>query len=534
MTEDMARSRTAVLDLGSNSFHVLVAEIDGHSLSPVLRSRQMLHLGRQVEREGKLGDAARRAAADTAAHLADLARRAGATQVVAIATSAIRDAADRAATLDAMRTATRLDVQVIDGDEEARLSHLGACMAVALDDDPALVIDFGGGSMECAVGPRWAAQRTISVALGASRLSALVTSDPPSTHDLAVIDARIDRATEHLGEVIGDLPATTVLIGGTVRAIARLIAAQTGRWLPSSVNKMPLTADDMARLAADLTHANLEQRSALAGMSSRRADHLHVAAHTLSRVMRNLGLHEVIISDWGLREGVIVDHAMTPHATDPHDLPLPAAALRQAEIERIHTTMAPTDRHGPHIANLAGQIFDQTVALHNLDADDRDLLTFAATLHLIGRVVNLRRQQDHGAYLVEHAEMRGFSPNECGMLSTLVRFHPSRAIAAHWPAYSAMSEADQRRTRTLLALLQLADTLDAAHDQAVTDIHVKVDIAARRLIVDTGAATPHITAADLDRRTALLADDFGLTVELTSDAPSSPPQAAQRRSPDPA
>jgi exopolyphosphatase / guanosine-5'-triphosphate,3'-diphosphate pyrophosphatase len=502
--------RASVLDLGSNSFHVLVADLDEGRVTPVLRQREMLHLGAVVARHGTVPDEHRRRAVDTVAHLAELARRAGATEQHAVATSALRDADDGAEVIAELAAAAGTEIRVLDGFEEARVGYLGVRAAVAVRAEPVLVLDLGGGSLELTVGAGSEVRWSTSVPLGASRLSTLVEADPLRGREVAILQERVDR---HLDPIVDTLrrqaPSTTIAVGGTVRAMARIAARERAAWLPSTLNQLRVTTDELEDLRDELVGLDLEGRTAIPGMKDRRADHLHVAAIVLTRVLERLGTTTVTISDWGLREGLLLDaHGLTG-VSDPD-------ALRHREIERLRTTFSPDDPHPVHVAHLAAGVFDGTVALHGLGAHDRGLLLAAARLHSIGEALALRRQHVHGAYLVEHAELRGFDPEELAILTTLVRYHPSRGIDATFPPFASLDEAARTRTRHLLALLQVADGLDRARDQAVQEVVARTHDGVVELELSGGRL--HITSQELARRTALFSSSYDVEVRVIDRA----------------
>jgi exopolyphosphatase/guanosine-5'-triphosphate,3'-diphosphate pyrophosphatase len=502
--------RCAVLDLGSNSFHVLVADLDERAVTPVLREREMLHLGRVVATHGHVPAEDRQRARTTVAHLAELARRSGASEVLAVATSALRDADDGAAVIAELSEAAGTEVEVLPGLEEARLAYLGVRAAVAVRSEPVLVLDLGGGSLELAVGVgdrlAWAA----STPLGASRLSALVERDPPRKRELKALVQTVDDALDPLVDVVrSHTPGTVVAVGGTVRALARVAAADEAVWLPTSVNQLTIATDELVAIRDRLTALDLDGRLEVPGMKERRADHLHVAAVVVARVVERLGLGAVTVSDWGLREGLLLSR---------HGLASPAGAaeLRAAAIERLRTTFAADDPHPGHVSHLARQLFDDTRELHGLGDVDRELLSHAASVHAIGEALALRRQHEHGAYLVQHAELRGFDPAETALLTTLVRFHRSRGIDRRYPPFAALSAGEKDRATRLLALLQVADGLDRAHDQAVTAVDATV--ADGRLRLELEGDGLHVTTEELERKTRLAARTFEVDVEVVDRA----------------
>lgn len=459
--------RTSVLDLGSNSFHVLVADVHSEGyVDPVLRERDMLHLGRVVADHGHITDEALERVLDSVAHLSELARRAGAGQQLAVATSALRDAANSREVLARIEATAGHPVRVLPGFEEARMAYLGVRAAMGVSPGGLGVLDLGGGSLELAVGTRRQPDLVTSSNLGVSRLSALVTEDPISKSDRKRLRTTVASELELSGGAFDThLPPRVVAVGGTVRAMARVVAAADRPWMPMTLNRFPLTVDRLEELRDQLCALDQGDREDVKGMKTRRADHLHIATIILVEVLRHLDVEALEVCDWGLREGVLLDAADTQLAPSPQE-------LKDREVRRLHDAFTPGDDHDPHTAELAVQLFDLTSSLHGLGEDQRRILHQAAMVHDIGQSLALRRHHKHGAYIVEHAELRGFSPDECAQLVALVRFHSSRGIKDKHAAVRSMGAERRQATHVLLALLQAADVLDRTRDQTVTGLRL--------------------------------------------------------------
>jgi exopolyphosphatase / guanosine-5'-triphosphate,3'-diphosphate pyrophosphatase len=498
--------RCSVLDLGSNSFHVLVADLDGTSLVPVEREREMLHLGRVVAQHGRVPEEHVVRAEATVAHLSALARRSGSEQHLAVATAALRDAEDGADVLARLSAAAETEVRVLSGQEEARLGYLGVRAGVALRDEPVLVLDLGGGSLELTVGTGAEVAWSTSLPLGVSRLSALVDTDPPRRRELTAVRRRVEEELgPHTSAIVTAGVRTAVAVGGTVRALARVVAAEEGVWLPASLNQIELDVGELERVRDELLGLDLAARSALPGMKDRRADHLHLAALILTEVLGTLEVERVTVSDWGLREGLLLDAngVTAPPAADE---------LRRAEIARLRTTFPTDPAHLDHVTMLARSLLHGTGTVCGLDARDGELLEHAAQLHDIGETLALRRHPVHGAYLVANAELRGFSPAETAILATLVRAHRSRGIDPSYPPFAALSAEDQDRVRRLLPLLQLADRLDRTRDGAVHAVRVAVEDG-HVTVAPVGSDVP-AAPLDLDRVARLFRTTYGVDLRI--------------------
>jgi len=499
--------RLSVLDLGSNSFHVLVADLlDDGTVVPVGREREMLHLGAAVARHGHIPDDDRDRAVAVVTHLTELAGRLGAEERLALATSAFRDATNGQQVVDAMSQATGTAIRIIDGDEEARLAYRGARASVAVTDEPQLVLDLGGGSLELVIGHGPQVLWTTSVDVGVSRMSTTLPDDPPRRKHIDALRQTVRKAVRpHRGAVRDHRPAGVVAVGGTIRALARIIAADEGTWLPATINQLPIAASEVAAMRDRLVRMAPEDREDVPGMKDKRADRIHVAATILASALEALQVEEFVLSDWGLREGVLLEAvgAITPPS---------AEALRQREVERMRAQFTPADPHLAHVADLAVQLFDGTRDLHGMDDADRDLLWYGAGLHDIGESLALRGHHKHGAYLLEHAELRGFGPTETAMLCSIVRFHKSRGLSTDFVPYGSLRKRDQRRVEKMVALLQVADGLDRARDQAVRTLEVRHDGDTVDVLLRGNGL--HVAEAEVERKTALFERLMGVDLQV--------------------
>lgn len=504
--------RLSVLDLGSNSFHVLVADLDGDGgVVPVAREREMLHLGAVVAAHGHVPDPERRHAVEVVAHLTELAGRLGAERRLAVATSALRDARNGADVVAEMAAATDTPIRVIDGEEEARLAYRGVRASVATDAEPLLVLDLGGGSLELVVGRRDEVTWSTSLDLGVSRLSAMARRDPPKKGQMRALREHVRDAVRPLRDVVADLaPADVVAVGGTIRALARVVAAEDRTWLPATLNQYAIPTGEIAGLRDRLADMDVDERAGLPGMKARRADRAHVAATILATTLESLHLDGFVVSDWGLREGVLLETAGAATPPTPSD-------LRRREVERLQATFMPDDPHSAHVADLAVVLFDGTQPLHGMDTVDRELLWCGAALHDVGASLALRRYHQHGAYLLEHAELRGFSPTDTALLCSMARFHTSRGLSTTFPPYGSLRKRDRRRADAMVALLQLADGLDRARDQSVRDLEVHLGDGVVEVWL-RGAAL-QVARTEVDRTTQLFARTFDVDVQVHQEVP---------------
>jgi exopolyphosphatase/guanosine-5'-triphosphate,3'-diphosphate pyrophosphatase len=309
--EGAERRRLAVLDMGSTSFHLLVADVTPSGrLRPVDRERRQLRLGSVVAVNGHVPEAIGDLAVRTARRLRRLADRFGAERIAAVATAALRDADNGAALAARIAEAVGTPVRLLSGEEEARLMFAAFRRRVLLPRHaPALGVDLGGGSLELVVGDeeRVAWERTLP--LGVARLhSELARHDPLDPQEARRVAERVRAAVDPLvPEIRRFAPALCVLSGGTARALAHLAVAQRGLRPARSINELTLGAAELRRLTDLLVASSHEKRLRLPGMRRRRADLLPVGALILCALAEAVGVEDCTVPDGGLREGVLLE-----------------------------------------------------------------------------------------------------------------------------------------------------------------------------------------------------------------------------------
>jgi exopolyphosphatase/guanosine-5'-triphosphate,3'-diphosphate pyrophosphatase len=306
-----ASVRIAVLDLGSTSFHLLVADAtpDG-GIERVLREREMLRLGALIgERGGRVPEEVCARAVETARQLGEAARRAGADLLLPIATAAIREASNGPEVAERIGAAIGVPARLISGIEEARLTFSAFRHRLAVGPRLALGLDLGGGSLQIITGDDRDLRWETSLPLGTTRLHAeLVASDPMTRDERRAIRARVrERLADYREAIERWTPQPAIGAGGSLRALARIAAGEDGRDPEASLRGRFLEAGRISELARRLARSSQEERLRMPGMGRRRADLVPTGAVILDTVVDALRLRGLTVSDWGLREGVILE-----------------------------------------------------------------------------------------------------------------------------------------------------------------------------------------------------------------------------------
>ena len=464
--------RIAAFDLGSNSFHLLIADArpDG-TFEPVVTDKEMLRLGSTVAATGEIGPEGAAAAVDVIRRFRAMAESQRADEIVACATAAFREAADSLTVVDRIETEAGVKVRVISGREEARLIFDAVRTSVVIDPGPALALDLGGGSLEVMIGDGRGLDWATSLKLGVARLTAeQVRSDPLSSGDARRVTAAVSKALSRvLPEIEKRRPRVAVGSSGTLETLIRLAATRRDGKVPVSVNQLSVRDRDIDSVGAWLLAMTSAERGALPGVDARRADLLPTGALLLTTFLEVTGVDEIVGCEWALREGMVLD-AIGHHTRAEWD-PDPKAIRRDSVLNlcrRYRTNQA----HAAKVARLAVELFDGMSVIHDLTPADRELLELGALLHDVGEYVSTDGHDRHTAYLIQNGRLRGFRPSEIDVLSCLGRFHKRGTPKATFEPFARMKEAKQRRVTQLVALLQVADGLDRSHGGPVRDVHV--------------------------------------------------------------
>lgn len=300
--------RLGVLDIGSNTVHLLVVDAhQGAAPLPAWKSKISLRLAEHLGADGRIDDGAVDDLVDFARQAQATAEDLGVTEFLAFATSAIREAPNGLDVIERVREGAGLDVEVLSGPDEARLTFLAVRRWFGWSAGRILVLDIGGGSLELASGADEEPDVALSLPLGAGRLTReFLDGDPPK--DKQVREAR-RHARAALGAVAGQIlragePRITVATSKTFRQLARIAGAA-----PSSEGfhvRRTLTRDDVHLWMPKLADMTAAERSRLPGVSESRAPQLLAGAIVAEAAMDLLGVEQLEIGPWALREGVIL------------------------------------------------------------------------------------------------------------------------------------------------------------------------------------------------------------------------------------
>jgi exopolyphosphatase/guanosine-5'-triphosphate,3'-diphosphate pyrophosphatase len=507
--------RVAAVDLGSNSFHLVIADVhpDG-SFTPVSAEKEMLRLGDVVTREGHIPRDAADAAVATMRRFRLLAEAAGAAEILACATSALRTATNGDEVLDRIEAEAGVDADAIDGQEEARLIYTAIRAAVAIEPAPAVCFDLGGGSLEIMVGDNGELAWATSERLGVGRLTTeFVHSDPISKADRR-------RLRQHIVSVLGPCavevgafePKMAIGSSGTIEDLAHMIAARRTAEVPHTLHHLTFTRSELDALRDDLLAATSAERRKFEGLDTKRVDLIVAGAEVMAVAMELFEVEEMTVSEWALREGMVLD-AIGRH--DPADWSDDPLTIRRASVMALARRCNWPAAHSRAVADLALGLFDGLRDLHGLGDDDREILEYAALLHDIGEHVAHEGHDRHAAYLVRNGRLRGLSPEAVTDLTALVRWHRRGDPKSGDDLVGELSDDQRDRIRRLCAILRIADGLDRGRKQHVTSVQVRVG-PELVLIHVRASGDPELELWGARRKRELFERVFKREIELTA------------------
>jgi exopolyphosphatase/guanosine-5'-triphosphate,3'-diphosphate pyrophosphatase len=467
-------AKLAVIDIGTNSIHMVMAEVLPDASYKILdRFKDMTRLGNGAFATRRLSDEAVARALEVLRTLVTLARNKGFDHIVAVATSAVREARNGGDFVDLIAEQTGLRVRVISGSEEARLIFLGVKHSIALPDGPTMVVDVGGGSVELIVGNRDGMIHSKSLKLGAIRLAEqYVPKTPPSDSMLRSLEEAV---TSQLKAALGSFRTKTfaslVATSGMAGNLGEVIyQRRTGRPMPQH-NLATVALKDIRVLEAELARSSVKARLTIPGLDPKRVDTLLPATVVLRCLLELSGLDEMTLCDKAIREGVIYDYIVRHREGLKAESDIPDVRRRNV-IGLARRCQAP-EVHSLHVAGLALRLFDQTKRVHRLGQQERSWLEYAAVLHDIGYLINPRQHHKHAYYLIKHSDLGGFTADEIDVVANVARYHRRATPTVKHEGFGGLSPRLKGVVKTLAALLRIADALDRTHFAVVQTVHVK-------------------------------------------------------------
>jgi exopolyphosphatase/guanosine-5'-triphosphate,3'-diphosphate pyrophosphatase len=460
--------KIATIDLGSNSFHMLIANVLGQSFETLLRERLPIQIGKTALVSGRLDPEAMERSVRCMQEFRRLAMARQVERTFAVATSAIRESENGEEFIHRIGKATGMAVRAISGREEARLIYLAVRQNIDFRGRKALLVDIGGGSVEITVADSTKIHFTTSQKLGFLRLhNRCVSSDPMDAHDRRSLnDLLISSLSTPLAAVRKYRPEMIVATSGMATTLLRIVQRQQ-----PALEKSTIVAKDQLLSVLEIAlKAKLSQRVNKLDMDVSRAEYFPIALLCLDAILKGVGAEEFIVSPDSLREGLVYDFIAQNNKVLSKGKEESSGGPGYAAVLDLASRCAYPREHSHKVAHIADQIFQQTRDLHGLGEDDARLLKHASILHDIGYHISYNKHHKHGAYLIMNCELSAFMPEEREMLAQLVRYHRGAKPKPSHEAFAALPKKSQKKIKYLSAILRIADSLDRSHSQLADEV----------------------------------------------------------------
>jgi len=484
-TQDMV----AAVDLGSNSFHMVVARIDNDQLVMVDRLRESVRLGEGLNKDKSLNRKVGERALDCLSRFGQRLRGLPATSVRAVGTNTMRQIADGGEFLRSAEKALGHSIEIIAGAEEARLVYLGVAHGLAAGEDTRLVIDIGGGSTELILGQGMQPGRRDSLYMGCVSMSKLMFSDGRITEDAmssamlrAALEIRPVKQTYN-----ADKWQTAVGSSGTIRAIRSVVV--TNGWSDEGI-----TAASLKKLRKKLIAAGHIDDIELEGLSDERRPVFAGGVAVLSALFDALGIERLQVSDLALREGLLYELVGYIQHQD----------VRGRTVDSLCQRFGTDEDQAQRVEVTATALLAQVARDWDLSNNDNALmLSWACRLHEIGLSLSHSGFHKHGAYILANADLPGFSRRQQARLSALVRNHRRKLANS---VFKELPKNLAESTLRLCILLRLAVLMHRGRSRDHKPM-LYLDVSERKIRVtfpDNWLADHPLTRMELEREAEYL------------------------------
>lgn len=505
--------RVAAIDIGSNSVRQIVADVspDG-TIRVVDEMKAAPRLGAGLTEANDLDDAAMERAIEAITRMHTLAGQIGATRIEAVATSAVRDAANGAAFIQRLRAATGLRVRLLSGQQEARLSFRSALAHFELGDGRAVVMDIGGGSLELALSADGLVDTLESLPFGAIRMTETHLSKGSGRKQVKALRRAVREGLR------GQLPfrewrgAQCIGSGGTFTNLAGMYLARQGIATARTVHGAAIARVDLEHLLEWLQDMPPEERMTVDGLNPARADIIVAGLAVAAETMARFESREVVVSAYGIREGLLLETArVLPAIVDP-------GVARERSVRELAERSHYEEPHARQVQRLALQLFDALGPRLGCEAGDRQILADAALLHDIGYHISFNKHHKHSYHLVLHADFLGMTPEEQVAIANIARYHRGAPPKKKHRNFGPLDGGIRERIKRLAAILRVADGFDRGHVAVVKRIKVRWLERALRLTPIPTSATRSLRLElwGASRKSDLLERVAGVPVEIVA------------------
>ena len=453
------------VDIGTNAIRLLVVRINPNfSYTIISQEKEVIRLGEEEFKDNMLKPEAIGRAIFVCGKFANLARTYGASEIIAVGTSAIREAQNQCEFIQKLHENTGLNVNVISGQEEARLIWLGVSSGIDIGDQKAIFIDLGGGSTEIAIGNQHQYFYLNSLRLGAIRLTSKFIGEGWTGPIQTETYKKIRRYACSKIEVVKPrvLKYGARLAWGSSGTMINLAEVSNKLFKKNNGDdKLVLTRKNLKKLAIALCWLPLAERKKVPAINPDRADIIIAGAAIIEAIMEQFGIEEIRISHRELRDGMLADYLSNFEGFRE----LQKAPTRIRSVLHLGRSCNFDEKHSETVATLSLQLFESAkqIGLHNMGEAERDLLKYAANLHDVGDFLSFSDHHLHSYYIIRNAGLPGFDRKEIEIMANIARFHRKKLPSKKILKITGLDEKTNHNIAILSTFLRFAEKLDRSH-----------------------------------------------------------------------
>lgn len=509
-------NKLAAIDIGTNSFHLVIVQIlENGKFEIVDAEKELLRLSEGSTADKKISQDSLKKAIDILNKFVGIAKSHNA-EIKAVATSAVRESANKNEIIKQIKKETGLSIDVINGVEEGRLIYWGILQSVPVYNKRILCIDIGGGSTEFVVGYKGKILYANSLKIGAVRLTKMFFPNYETNNkSIKKCEKWVEGELYPVLKVIKEYNIDMVIgSSGTIMATGLMIKAMLYSDTSQSIlNNYQFSNQNLKKIRElVLTRKTIQERKKIKGLDSKRADIISAGIIIINSIFEQLKISELTISGYALREGIIFD-LINKKNPDKH---LFTGNIRRESAEKLALSCNYDYKHCNHVAKLAVTIFDQLADLHNLSGEFKEYLIVASMLHDIGYHIAHSKHHIHSQYIIVNSELLGFNENEIRAIACIARYHRKSHPKTSHSEFILLPGNWKFVVKKLAAILRIADALDRTHNFLIQNVIVKIKKTEVIFYVDNNLEDIEIELWSLERRKKLFESLFEKKIKVES------------------
>lgn len=504
----------AAIDIGTNSFHMIIAKIDSKKRFTVLtRSKEVVRLGMSSNDMKYISPESLKRGVETLKRF-KLICESYKADIIAVATSATREAINKDEFINKVFEETGIEINIVSGFEEARLIYLGVLQSLDIFDKKILLIDIGGGSTEFLFGEKGNVLYANSIKIGSVRLTHKFGLDKKvSRQNLKESKIFVKNVLNQVVRAAEDIKYDMVIgSSGTINSIGSIIYSVDN---PVSEYDVKLNGFIMKKKALEQAVDKIykadtaEERANIPGLDIKRVDIITAGAVILEQIFSELKIDKMTLSSYALREGLIMNYMQ--HKSGDFDI----GYLRNVRLNSVTHLAELTNfdkQHAEQVVKISLKLFDFLKPVYGLSSESREYLEAAAYLHDIGYHISHADHHKHSYYLIRHSEMMGFNEKEIEIIANIARYHRKSHPKSKHDNFNNLDSASKLIIKKLSGILRLADALDRSHKNIVSDLDFEISNGNFIIKLNSVNSDPSLEIWGINVRKALFEESFGLNV----------------------